>query len=200
MTKSLKTSFLALSSVILLTGCFQSETLTEEDKALPVETTSFNQTSLEVDYANSYFAFTGKKGTTKNHQCEFEKYTVDITLDSSDPTNLEKAQVTASVDINSMKTDSGTLTGHLLGEKFFNAESSPQANFASSSLKKVGEDQYEVTGEMTIKGISQEITLDAEITNEYALIKHDLIRSPFQVGDEDVADADVPLDIKLMFL
>lgn len=200
MTKTLKTSFVAVSAVFLLTGCFQTETLTEEDKALPTETTSFNQTSLEVDYANSYFAFTGKKGTTKNHQCEFEKFVVDIALDESDPTNLEKAQVTASVDINSMKTDNNTLTGHLLGSLFFDVERVDQATFISSDIKKVGEDQYEVTGEMTIKGISQTVTLNAEITNEYALIKDDLIRSPFQVGAEDVADDDVPLDIKLMFL
>jgi polyisoprenoid-binding protein YceI len=199
MKKSLATLVLLISP-ILLTGCLQTETLTEEDKALPVDTSTFNKTELNIDYTDSYFAFTGKKGTTKNHQCEFEKYSVEISLDESEPSNLEKAQVTASVDISSMKTDSDTLTGHLMGPKFFNSENAPQATFTSYNLKKVGEGLYKVTGELTIKGVSQVITLDAEITNEYAHITHDLDRSPYGVGEKDVADAAVPLDIKLMFL
>ncbi len=184
---------------LLLTGCFQTQTLSEEDKALPTEVTPFNQSSIEIDYDNSYFAFTGKKGTTKNHQCEFEDYSVEITLDDTEPQDLEKAQVSVTVELLSMKTDSDTLTGHLLGEKFFNAIDNPTATFSSESITNTGDNQYEVEGTLSIKGVDQQITLDAEITNEYAHITHDLNRTPFQVGDEAVADALVPLDIKLMF-
>lgn len=184
---------------LLLTGCFKTQTLAEEDKVLPEITSAFDRTEISIDYDNSYFSFVGKKDTTKNHQSEFENYEVTINLDDNEPSNLEKAQVEVSVDINSMKTDSEMLTGHLLDERFFDAINNPTATFSSSSIVKVGDDQYEVTGDVTIRGVSQEITLDAEITNEYALITHDLIRTPYGVGAEDVADADVPLEIKLMF-
>ncbi len=188
-----------LLTPLLLTGCFKTQTLTEADKALPTVVTAFDRSSVSVDYDNSYFAFTGKKGTTKNHQCEFEKYSVDMVLDESDPSDLEKAQVTVSVDISSMKTDSDRLTGHLLGSQFFDVDQYSSARFSSREIRNVGENLFELVGDLEIRGVTQEVTLRAEITNEYAHLTHDLLRTPYGVGEEAVADAVVPLDVKLMF-
>lgn len=61
---------------------------------------------------------------------------------------------TASVDTNEPKRDA-----HLRSEDFFNAEKYPEITFRSSSIKPAGKDRYNVTGTLTMRGISRQLVL-----------------------------------------
>ncbi len=189
-------------SLVLLTGCFESSTLSEEEKTLPdAPQVAFARELVAIDYDKSYLSFTGTKNSfSASHQGEFEQYTVQVSLDESEPTNLEKAEVMVAIDITSMKTDNESVTGHLLNADYFESESYPMATFVSTSLKNVSGLENEMTGDLTIKDVVKPVTFTATITNDYAVFKHDLNRLDFGVGEENHVDVPVPLEAKLVFL
>ena len=86
-----------------------------------------------------------------------------------DPDNLESAKVDVIIPIVSVTTASAELTGHLLrpaknGESpdFFGPDPKP-ARFRSTSVS-VDEMMAEITGDLTINGITKSVTLEAEFT------------------------------------
>ncbi|MBI1221367.1 MAG: hypothetical protein GC180_02085 [Bacteroidetes bacterium] len=68
------------------------------------------------------------------------------------------AAETASVDTNNEQRD-----GHLKSEDFFASERFPELSFESTSFQKLDADRFELKGNITIKGVTKEITLDAEL-------------------------------------
>jgi len=84
-----------------------------------------------------------------------------------DPDNLEAAKVDVVIPIATVTTASAELTSHLLrpGEggkspDFFGAD--PKAARFVSTAVTVNEMEAEITGDLTINGITKEVTLDAE--------------------------------------
>jgi polyisoprenoid-binding protein YceI len=65
---------------------------------------------------------------------------------------------TASVDTNQPQRDE-----HLRSDDFFAAELYPELRFESKSIEAVDEETFRITGELSINGVTREITLDAEI-------------------------------------
>ena len=61
------------------------------------------------------------------------------------------------------KEYNGKLVGHLKGEDFFNSAKFPTSVFEITSVKHKAGEQYDVTGKLTIKGITNEITFPAVI-------------------------------------
>jgi len=86
----------------------------------------------------------------------FTKVTGTIEVDQA---NLENSVVTASVEIASVNTANEKRNGHLLSADFFDGAKFPVATFKSKSWKKTGESTYDVTGDLTLKGVTKEIVL-----------------------------------------
>jgi polyisoprenoid-binding protein YceI len=116
---------------------------------------------------------------------------------------LEAASITVAIDVTSVKTDAG-VQDHLLREDFFDAEQFPEATFTSTSIESLGGDRYEITGELTIKGATETVTLNATITDLYMLVNYDLPRQTFGVGNDSYGDklleTLVPVEAKLVFV
>lgn len=62
------------------------------------------------------------------------------------------AQIEFEVPLASVNTNSKTRDGHLQGERYFNAGVAPKATFKSTHVKSLGNDQYEVTGDLSMAG------------------------------------------------
>ncbi|TLV03837.1 YceI family protein [Dyadobacter luticola] len=75
---------------------------------------------------------------------------------------FEDAEITFAIDVNSVDTGQPGRDEHLKNADFFEAETYPQFTFASTSFKKVSGDNYKLIGNLTIKGITKEVELDAE--------------------------------------
>lgn len=86
----------------------------------------------------------------------FTKFTATITADRD---NLEKSSVEATIEIPSVKTEAPDRDAHLQKPEFFDAEKFPTMTFKSKSWKKTGDDAYDVTGDLTIKGVTKETVL-----------------------------------------
>ncbi|MCP9291199.1 YceI family protein [Gracilimonas sediminicola] len=76
--------------------------------------------------------------------------------------SFENASVTFEADIDSITTNNEDRDAHLKSDDFFNAKKFPKLNFESTSFKKTGGDTYELTGNLTIRDITKEVTLNAE--------------------------------------
>ncbi|HIO52282.1 MAG TPA: YceI family protein [Phycisphaerales bacterium] len=64
-----------------------------------------------------------------------------------------------SIDIDSVDTNSTKLDGHLKSPDFFNSVEFPAMTFKSKSAKKIGDEIYEVVGEITIHGVTKPLTV-----------------------------------------
>ena len=90
----------------------------------------------------------------------FTKVSGTVTYDAAAP---EKSSVEATIAINSVNTADEKRNGHLLSADFFDAAKFPTASFKSKAWKKTGENTFDVTGDLTIKGVTKEVTLQAAL-------------------------------------
>jgi polyisoprenoid-binding protein YceI len=72
------------------------------------------------------------------------------------------AKIEFTIDIDSIDTNQGQRDGHLKSADFFDAEKFPKITFKSTSFKKTDEDEFQLDGELTVKGITKPVTLAAE--------------------------------------
>jgi polyisoprenoid-binding protein YceI len=70
------------------------------------------------------------------------------------------------MDMTSISSDSEKLTGHLKTEDFFAVEKNPTSKFQITKVTAAGSDRINVTGNLTIKGITETITFPASVKKE----------------------------------
>ena len=73
-------------------------------------------------------------------------------------------RVEANVRVSSIDTENAKRDGHLKSPDFFDAEQFPIILFKSRTVNKLGTDEYEVIGDLRIKGITKTITLRGKNT------------------------------------
>jgi polyisoprenoid-binding protein YceI len=71
------------------------------------------------------------------------------------------AKISFEADVNSIDTKNEQRDGHLKSADFFDAANHPKLTFVSKSFTKKSEDQYELTGNLTIRGTTKEVKLAA---------------------------------------
>ncbi|MBB3115919.1 YceI family protein [Corynebacterium bovis] len=74
--------------------------------------------------------------------------------------NLEDAKIELSIDVNSIDTRNKDRDGHLLGEDFFDAEKYPKITFVSTSVTAKDDSTLSVTGDLTVKGETNPVTVE----------------------------------------
>lgn len=83
----------------------------------------------------------------------------DVTIKSSKPdfsdASFELIAKTASID-----TRVEARNNHLKSADFFDIEKFPVMSFKSTSIKKVGENKYKLTGDLNLHGITKQVTMD----------------------------------------
>ncbi|MVM29000.1 hypothetical protein GO755_03065 [Spirosoma sp. HMF4905] len=76
--------------------------------------------------------------------------------------DFDDAEVHFSLDVASVDTNQEMRDNHLKSADFFDADTYPKIAFKSTSFKKVDDDEYALTGDLTMKGITKAVTLKAE--------------------------------------
>ena len=192
-----------LFTTLALTAC-QTSSLTQEEKA-PVEPTeaSFSREMKEIDKSQSAISFQGNSNII-DHEGKFPVYDTEVTLDATEPANLEKAKITAEVDLTATEVDAPVLQGHLQKADFFDVENHPKATFVSTSIVSKGDNMYTVTGDLMIKGVTKSITFDAEITDAYLTAAFEVARQDFGIGNDSygqkLLELMVPVQVKMVFM
>lgn len=129
-----------------------------------------NAVAFPFTQADSKITWVGAKVTSK-HDGGFTKFGGIVEVVESDVT---KSRVRAAIDMNSTFCDAEDLTEHLKSPDFFDVAKFPEATFVSTAIvKKVptevrepgkGDEKYEVTGNLTLHGVTKSISFPASIT------------------------------------
>ncbi len=89
--------------------------------------------------------------------------------------NFEGAKAKFEAQIASISTNNTDRDGHLKSADFFDAENFPVLSFESTEFNRVDDGSFEMKGKMSIRGVSKEITLNAEyggqMTDFYGNVK-----------------------------
>jgi polyisoprenoid-binding protein YceI len=76
--------------------------------------------------------------------------------------DFSTAKISFSLNAASIDTEVADRDAHLKSADFFDAENFPKLTFAGNGLKDLGDDIYELTGDLTIKDVTKAVTLQAE--------------------------------------
>jgi polyisoprenoid-binding protein YceI len=90
----------------------------------------------------------------------FTKFQGTIQIDDKD---LSKSSVEVTIDTASVSTDNEARDKHLRSADFFDAEKFPAMTFKSTAVREVSKGKLEVTGDLTLRGVTKRVTFP--ITN-----------------------------------
>ncbi|MBD7908244.1 YceI family protein [Sporosarcina gallistercoris] len=116
-------------------------------------------TKWTVDQAHSTVGFEVKHMMVSKVKGQFDEYTA--TVEAADLTDLTTANIAFNFDVASINTHSTDRDNHLKSADFFDVENFSDITFQSTAIVKDGED-YKVTGDLTIKGVTKAVTFDVE--------------------------------------
>ena len=83
-----------------------------------------------------------------------------------DPKNVQASSVEFRIKADSIDTNQADRDKHLRTEEFFFVEKYPEITFKSDSVKPAGKNKYNVTGTLTMRGVSKKVTLPVTFTGE----------------------------------
>ena len=112
-----------------------------------------------IDPVHSSVGFTIRHFVSKVSG-SFTKVSGAIVVDRD---NLEKSTVEASIAVSSVSTNNAKRDGHLQSPDFFDAAKFEAITFKSTSWKKTGEDTFDVTGDLTIHGVTKSVVLKTHL-------------------------------------
>ncbi len=76
------------------------------------------------------------------------------------PANLAESSFNVNVDATSISTGNGTRDKHLKAEEYFDVEKFKTINFTSTKITSLGNNKYNVLGNLTLKGLVKAISFD----------------------------------------
>ncbi|WP_293785939.1 YceI family protein [uncultured Aeromicrobium sp.] len=80
--------------------------------------------------------------------------------------NILDSSVEVSVDLSSINTGTAERDAHLRSSDFFDVETHPSMTFVSTGVRQESDDEFIVTGDLTIRGVTKPIELEVEYLGE----------------------------------
>ena len=113
---------------------------------------SLDPTHSTLGFKVKHLMITNVSGYFKNFNAEVETEETDFTT----------AAIRLKAEIGSIDTNNAQRDGHLRSPDFFEAEKFPEMSFESTKVEKVDEENYLVSGNLTMKGVTKPVKLNVE--------------------------------------
>ncbi len=120
-------------------------------------TAKSTMTKWVLDPTHSELGFKVKHLMISNVSGTFGKFNAEI-----DGEDFRKSKVHVTIDVASISTNDDNRDGHLKAADFFDVENHKTITFEGGSFTKLDEENYQLSGILTIKGISKDFKLDVE--------------------------------------
>ena len=114
-------------------------------------------TTWKIDSTHSEINFKVKHLVISTVTGHFSKFDAAIETSKED---FSDAKINFEADINSISTKNEQRDAHLKSADFFDAEKHPRMSFVSKSVKKISDHEMQIIGNLSLRGITKEITLD----------------------------------------
>jgi polyisoprenoid-binding protein YceI len=126
----------------------------------PISAPSRSGTSVwEIDPVHSSVNFSVRHVMVSNVRGEFTKLSGTVVLDAED---ITRSRVRATIDAASVNTREPQRDEHLRSPDFLDTARFPTIEFSSTKLSPRGEGTLELTGDLTIHGITRQVLLQVE--------------------------------------
>lgn len=113
---------------------------------------ALDPTHSDLGFKIKHLMITNVSGTFKNFQVEME----------TDGEDLNTAKIIASADMSSINTNNEQRDTHLRTADFFETDKYPQLLFRSTALNRMDDENFQLLGELTLKGITKPVKLNVE--------------------------------------
>lgn len=115
--------------------------------------------SWAIDYSHSEINFKVRHMMISNVRGQFERFTGMVNFNEADPA---QTSVNIQIETTSISTNDEKRDGHLRSADFFNVDQFPYITFVSKKVELLDTDRAKLVGDLTISGMSREVTLDVE--------------------------------------
>jgi polyisoprenoid-binding protein YceI len=116
-------------------------------------------TKWSIDPTHSKVGFKVKHLMISNVPGSFREFNGEVTTTGDD---FSTAKISFSLNAASIDTEMADRDAHLKSPDFFDVANHPKITFDGSGLKDLGDDMYDLTGKLTIKGVSNPVQLSVE--------------------------------------
>jgi polyisoprenoid-binding protein YceI len=120
--------------------------------AIPTGTWNADPSHSKVGFAVKHMGIANVRG-------EFTEYSGTLEVGE----DLSIARVAGSARVASIITGEDQRDAHLRSADFFDAEQFPELTFESTNIEQLDDEEYSITGNLTIHGITKEVVLNAEL-------------------------------------
>lgn len=114
-------------------------------------------TVWEIDPAHTKIQFAATHLAISEVSGQFQEFSGTVKSDQDD---FSDVSIDLTIQANSLDTDNEKRDKHLKSEDFFHVEKYPVLTFKSKSMEKTGNNEYKLTGDLTIHGVTKPATLD----------------------------------------
>jgi polyisoprenoid-binding protein YceI len=112
-----------------------------------------------LDVGHSRVGFVARHAMVTKVRGQFNEFDGKVHLDFEEP---EKSSAEITIQTNSIDTRHEQRDGHLRANDFFDVPNYPTIVYRSTSVEKLDDEHYRVTGDLTIKETTKPVTVDFE--------------------------------------
>jgi polyisoprenoid-binding protein YceI len=112
-----------------------------------------------IDPAHTTIGFVARHAMVTNVKGGFHEFTGTLHLDGTDP---GRSTATLDITMDSIDTGNADRDGHLKSSDFFKTDEFPAMTFRSTKAEALGGDDYRITGDLSLLGVTKPITIDLE--------------------------------------
>lgn len=127
--------------------------------ALAIGQQAFAADVWNIDTAHSNAGFSVRHMMISNVKGDFSNVKGTVEYDGK---NINTIKVNADIDVASVNTNDKGRDEHLRKADFFDTEKFPKMTFKSKKVKSLGKGKFALVGDLTMKGVTKEVTLDVE--------------------------------------
>lgn len=114
-----------------------------------------------MDPAHTSLSFVARHAMVTKVRGTFTDVSGSGHFDADDPS---KSHFEVTVKVDSIDTRNEQRDGHLRTNDFFDLEHYPEITFVSTSVARKDDDEFTVTGDLTVRGVTKPLTFDLELT------------------------------------
>lgn len=115
--------------------------------------------SWVIDTAHTNINFTVSHMVISEVTGTFKEFQGTVSASNDD---FSDAQIEVSINAKSINTENNDRDNHLRSADFFDAENHPVLSFKSTGIEAKGSGKFAITGELTLRGITKTVVLDAK--------------------------------------
>ncbi len=109
-----------------------------------------------LDPTHSRLGFVARHAMVTKVRGAFNEFTGSAHIDGEHP---ERSSVELVIETESIDTRNADRDGHLRSNDFLKMEEYPEITFRSTGVQATGDDEFDVTGDLTVRGVTRQVTV-----------------------------------------